>query len=382
MEIIHVVHGKLNASRISDINRMVNELATHQVNTGHRVALWRITRYTRHNYQRRVYTTQLFRAHHGSFRLDRQILLALDCIGPDTMFHLHGAFVPALYSLGMALRERNIPYVLTPHGGYNAAGNRREQWRKKLYFRFFERKLIDAAQAIHCLGGNEAVGLKRLHPRARTVVIPYGFESRPNYAMNPLPGNFVIGFCGHLDIQPKGLDLLLGAFAQFVQRVPRARLWIVGDSSERPLLEAQAERLGIADKTIFFGSRLGEEKLGLLRNMQVFIHPSRNEQLPPAVLEAASVGLPCVVTAATNLGEAIGRYKCGEVVAGPDQAGLYGALTRIHQRVLLDGGASIAAKARLMVQEAFNWNKIVDHFYKELYLHAQLNPAISPVSYP
>lgn len=370
MEIIHVVQGKVNPSRISGVNRIVNDLATHQTNTGHQVRLWGITRFTRHNFPNRVYMTQLFKAHRRPFRLDKNLLQALNGIGPDAMFHLHGAFIPAFYTLGMALQERNIPFVLTPHGGYNAVDMRRGHWRKKCYFRFFERKLLDAAQAIHCLGRNEADCLKLFHPPAKTVVIPYGFESPANCFMSPLPGNFIIGFCGRIDIQPKGLDLLLGAFALFVKRVPWARLWIVGDSGERPALEAQAQRLGIAHKTVFFGSRLGDEKWGLLGQMQVFVHPSRDEHLPAAVLEAASVGLPCVVTAATNLGEAIGQYKCGEVIAGADQAGLFQALTRIHQRVLLDGRASIAAKARLMVEEAFNWNKIVDHFYRELYLYA------------
>ncbi|MBY0574697.1 MAG: glycosyltransferase, partial [Undibacterium sp.] len=51
----------------------------------------------------------------------------------------------------------------------------------------------------------------------------------------------------------------------------------------------------------------------------VFAHPSRNEGLPTSVLEVAAMGIPCVVTDATNVGDAIREYNAGAVIAEPDR---------------------------------------------------------------
>jgi glycosyltransferase involved in cell wall biosynthesis len=315
--------------------------------------------------------THLFRIGHNPFSLDSHLLLALDAIAPGTVFHLHGAFLPAFYSLGMALRQRAIPFVLTGHGGYNTITMQQgNSWRRKLYFRFRERPLLEAAHAIHCLGKSERTGIQRIYPNTKTVVIPYGFTSPAPCEIHPLPEVFIVGFCGRLDVRSKGLDQLLPAFASFQQMVPHARLWIVGEGKGRATLEALASRLGIAHKIIFFGSRFDDERLGLLSKMQVFVCPSRNEGLPLSVLEAAALGLPCVVTEATNLGDAIKQYGCGEVIPASHHFPLLQAIVRIHNRIQENGKPLMGTNARRMVREVFDWQKIIECFQQQLYLRA------------
>jgi glycosyltransferase involved in cell wall biosynthesis len=364
MQIIHVVPGRSDNGR----NFVVNNLATQQTRAGHQVRLWTITKYTRHDCPPKLFQTHLFRAHNNPFTLDRRLLQDLDSISPDTIFHLHGAFTPVLYSLGMKLHSRNIPFVLSGHGEYNTiAMMQHHSWRRKLYFYFYERKLLDAAQAIHCLGKSEVSGIQRIHPNKKTVTIPYGFESPAPCSINPLPDVFILGYCGRLEVRNKGLDLLLPAFASFQRMVPQARLWIVGEGRGRANLEALASRLDIADKIIFFGARFGDERLALLSKMQLFVCPSRNEGLPSSVLEAASIGLPCVVTEATNLGDAIKEYACGEVIPVPHPFSLLQAIVRLHERILQNGRPTLGNNAKRMVREGFDWRKIIESFHKQLY---------------
>jgi len=391
MQIIHVVPGRSDNGR----NFVVNNLAIQQTRAGHQVRLWAVTKYPSHDFPPKPFLTRLFRAHRNPFTLDRQLTAALDTlnagttspaspgstsptgtgttspIGPDTVFHLHGAFSPVLYSLGMALRRRNIPFVLSGHGEYNtAAMQQHNSWRRKLYFHFYERKLLEAAQTIHCLGKSETTGIRRLYPNKKTVTIPYGFESGAPCSSNPLPGVFILGYSGRLEIRNKGLDLLLPAFASFQRMVPQARLWIVGEGRGRANLEALASRLGIADKIIFFGARFGDERLALLSKMQLFVCPSRNEGLPSSVLEAASLGLPCVVTEATNFGDAIKEYACGEVIPAPHPFSLLQAIVRVHERILQNGRSTLGNNARRMVREGFDWRKIIECFQHDLYRFA------------
>jgi glycosyltransferase involved in cell wall biosynthesis len=369
MEIIHVVLGKANPNRMNGVNKVVHELATRQVSDGEQVSLWGITRYPRHDYPDRVYATRLFRAHRNPLVLDRQLYRALEEKKKNVIFHLHGGFIPAFYSLARALRKRDIPYVFTAHGSYNVIAMQRNGWRKKFYFKWFEKSILAGAQAIHCLGKSEVAGLQSICPNKKTVLIPYGYESPSMLSLPVYRGKFIIGFCGRLDIYTKGLDLLLNAFALVLDQVPEAELWLIGDGKQRRELEAMALQLGIKDHTVFYGSLFDKEKLDILGKLHVFAHPSRNEGLPTAVLEAASLGIPCAITEATNLGDAIRHFQCGEVIRETDARQLASALLRIHDRVTTGELALLSANARRMVREGFNWTKIVRHFH-ELYERA------------
>ncbi len=367
MEIIHVVLGTANLSSMNDVNRVVSELATQQQENGEKVRLWGITRYPLHDYPDRCYTTQLFRAGKHDFQLDKVLLKAIDTLGTDTIFHLHGGFIPAFYTLSKVLYERGIPFVLTPHGSYNAIALQKSAWRKMLYFQFFERKLLGRVRAIHCLGKSEVTGLRRIWDNDKTVLIPYGFKL-PAYGCFPRPGKFVIGFCGRLDSYTKGLDLLLPAFSLFLKFAPDAELWIIGDGPDRKRLEAMAVQLGILNKTIFYGSRFDADKRYLLSQLHVFAHPSRNEGLPTAVLEAAALGIPCVVTDATNVGDMIRTYGCGEVVL-PYASSVSVALMRLYRKTIVGDRMVLSENARRMVAEVYNWKHIITDMHR-LYLCA------------
>ena len=106
----------------------------------------------------------------------------------------------------------------------------------------------------------------------------------------------------------------------------------------------------------------GKDKDEVMRKFTVFAHPSRNECLPTAVLEAASMGLPCVVTAATNMGEVIKKYNAGEMVQDADALQLKEALSSINWKLFAGNPGEIAGNARRMVATEFNWNTIVNKF--------------------
>ncbi|MFM2361333.1 MAG: hypothetical protein RLZZ316_235 [Bacteroidota bacterium] len=364
MEIIHVVLGKANPARMNGVNKVVNELATQQVMAGEEVSLWGIAQNIEHDYPQRPYKTKLFQAYKSLFKLDPALVAALDEYKDKAIFHIHGGFIPTFYKLGKELYKRKIPFVFTPHGSYNVIALEKSKWRKKLYIELYEKKLLKYAYRIHCLGKSEMDGLQQLYKNDKAVLIPYGFENAALKKEMVLPKDFVIGFCGRIDIYTKGLDVLLKAFTLFVKQHPHAELWVIGDSNERTDLQDMAEDLGILRHTTFFGSKFGEEKNNLLQQMQLFAHPSRNEGLPTAVLEAASFGIPCVVTEATNVGDFIRKYNCGEVISQPSETELYEAILKIYKNITKNGMEQLSSNAQRMVTEGFNWKTILQHFNK------------------
>jgi glycosyltransferase involved in cell wall biosynthesis len=111
-----------------------------------------------------------------------------------------------------------------------------------------------------------------------------------------------------------------------------------------------------------WGSKFGIEKDDLILQMDIFVHPSRNEGLPASVLEASSMGIPCIVSLATNVASYITQYNAGIAIANENITELTNALILLHKKWEEGNLESIKNNAQKMVREAFNWQHIVNEF--------------------
>ncbi|MFC6223335.1 glycosyltransferase family 4 protein [Hymenobacter artigasi] len=373
MKIIHLILGKANPERMNGVNKVVHALATQQQRAGADVAVWGITADLSENYPAREFATRLFPAQRNPFGVAKALLAALDELSRGSaVVHLHGAFIPAFYTLARRLTALDIPYVLTPHGSYSPAA-RRKSWLTKLAYAFlFEGYLLRHSARVHCLGLSEVTGVEHMSHTVRTSLMPYGFE--PPQAVLPLfpaaRGRFRVGFCGRLDDNHKGLDCLLAGFAEFARLVPEAELWVIGDGPDRQLVADWAAEAPEGSVQLL-GSRYGDEKIALLGQLDVFAHTSHYEGLPTAVLEAVALGIPCVVTEATNLGSYVREFGCGEVLATASPALLTDALHRLYAQWAAAPAETeaLALRCRRMVRTAFSWPNLLPA-YEQMYQEA------------
>lgn len=363
METIHLVLGKANPERMNGVNKVVFQLASQQAASGRKVAVWGITKDTTHNYGARLFETRLFAASAMPFGMSNDLKQALLAKKGEIVVHLHGGWIPVYAVVSAFLRQHHIPYVLTPHGAYNTIAMRRSFWLKKIYFQLFEKRMLRGARRIHAIGQSEVKGLKAIFANNNTCLQPYGYEgpvlTLPEKAPSSAP--FVVGFVGRLDIYTKGLDLLMEAFARFQRSHPEVQLWVIGDSKERAQLEQMATRLHLQDNVVFWGSKYGQEKFHLIQQMDLFAHPSRNEGLPASVLEAAQLGVPCMVSEATNMAAYIEQFEAGIAVSDEDIDGLVRGMETIRS-MPAKKRAEIGQNGQKMVTKAFGWDKIVRAF--------------------
>ncbi|KAB7727661.1 glycosyltransferase [Rudanella paleaurantiibacter] len=359
MEIIHLILGKANPARMNGVNKVVHELATQQQQAGMAVEVWGFTAHMVHNYPERVYKTRLFEASPNPFRVGQSWKEAMLARRGEVIVQLHGGFVPRFYAAARFLQQHHIPYLITPHGNYNWHALQRNFFQKKLYFRLFESRLLAGAGAVHMLGQSEVDGLQRLYPNQKSVMVPYGYNAMPERITHDT-GTFTVGFCGRLDIDHKGIDRLIEGFAEFAKTVPSARLWLIGDGPDRQPLEDLANRLDLGDSVKFWGGQYGSDKFELLYGCSVFVHASRYEGLPVSVLEAASLGIPCLVSEATNLANEIRTYEAGWVAGEGTPPEVTDGLNRLYAQWLIDGLRPLGQNARRMVQEEFNWPRQLD----------------------
>ncbi|PTT04031.1 hypothetical protein DBR11_00680 [Pedobacter sp. HMWF019] len=89
----------------------------------------------------------------------------------------------------------------------------------------------------------------------------------------------------------KGQDVLIRAFSKVESNW---KLHLLGDGKMRPSLEKLADELGIRNRVVFLG--LQQDIAGFLSKASIYVMPSHTENFPMALLEAMSLGLPCVAT--------------------------------------------------------------------------------------
>lgn len=366
MEIIHIILGKANPQRMNGVNKVVYQLATKQAMHSRNVCVWGFTKDMSINFGVRPFNTRLFKTTDDAFYLDPSFVEAIasyDC--KDVVFHFHGGWIPLFSTIQKVLHKKGFQFVITPHGAYNTVAMQKSKWLKKVYFWLYERSLLKHAKAIHCIGQSEVDGLKRIYNNDKMVVLPYGMNlpSEPRSEESLPQDKFIFGFIGRLDYYTKGLDLMIEAFATYFKNKTGVYLWIIGDGEGLSALRQKVAAHGVQSNVILYGSKFNEDKNNLLKQMNVFLHPSRNEGMPSAVLEAAAYGVPAIVTQATNVGEYIKDAKAGLVIENEDAKALAISMLYLynaHSDVLNQMGQNAAD----MVHDKFNWTTIIDQFDK------------------
>ncbi len=125
-------------------------------------------------------------------------------------------------------------------------------------------------------------------------------------------------------IHRKGLDVLLTAVSGLFKQYPYWHLAIAGAGPLREDLKEQARRLGIEEQVHFLG--LSNDVMGILADCDAFVLPSRNEDLPCAIMEAMASELPVVATCVGGVSELVVHNVTGLLVLPDDAAALRSAL--------------------------------------------------------
>jgi len=138
-------------------------------------------------------------------------------------------------------------------------------------------------------------------------------------------GEVVVGSVGHLR-EEKNHKRLLNAFAALASQQP-ARLLLLGEGPLRESLAQQARELGIADRVSFTG--LVQDTWEYYPAMDGLAMSSDTEQMPIAVLEAMSMGLPVVSTDVGDVKNMVGSENQRWVTPLGDEPAYMAALMEL-----------------------------------------------------
>ena len=140
------------------------------------------------------------------------------------------------------------------------------------------------------------------------------------------PDATVVAAIGRL-VPIKRIDRLIEAFALARTQVPSAQLWLVGDGSERPALEALTASLGLGAAVTFAG--WSDATPSWYAAADIIALTSEREGTPLALIEAAAAGRAVVAMAAGGVADVVVDGVTGYVVPVGDVAAFADRLTML-----------------------------------------------------
>jgi glycosyltransferase involved in cell wall biosynthesis len=239
-------------------------------------------------------------------------------------------------------------------------------------FSVLQRILMRRASAVVGLAPSHRqylIAAEGLNP-ARTTYIYHGVDenqfhprtgARPNLVA-ALAERRVIGVVGNL-LPDKGHHILIEALPRVIEQHPDVSLVFAGNDPSpsgeiKAALQAQAQRLGLADRVVLLGHR--SDVACILAGLDVFVLPSLRETFSMAILEAMACGLPVVITNVGSLQEMVANGHEGFIVEPNDLTALADRLNL----VLSDRGRAkaIGIAARHRVERDFTLDRMVDQY--------------------
>lgn len=289
---------------------------------------------------------------------------------PD-IIHLHGSQDTWLAVLARAVARGKLgnrpfpPLIRSKHNIFPWHPNIQNRW---LYPR------IDAFIAISKFCGEQVQEFPGLagKPRADILSVPdlELFQKAEDIGLRATlthvgPETFLWGIAARLRPE-KAIDVLLKATALLRDQGKNCHLAIIGDGSERAGLEAQANALNLLPKSVTF---LGfhSNVPGVLKALDGFVLPSRQEGLGTSALEALAVGLPVIGSNVGGIPESVIHEQTGLLFESENAADLAKQMARMMDSAELR--QRLGQGARLHMETNFTEAALVEKtlaFYAEV----------------
>jgi glycosyltransferase involved in cell wall biosynthesis len=206
----------------------------------------------------------------------------------------------------------------------------------------------------------EVVRLVGIRPK----VIPFGVDVAQFSPLPKSPSNRVLIGTARRFLPRYGLDVLIKAFGSLVAEEgfgvepSSLDLMLVGDGPQKPELLRLAKAMGVDARISFPGYIRHQELPSVMRQMDIFVVPSRSESFGVAALEASACGLPVVASKVGGLPEVVQHEVTGLLFASEDVQALAGALAKLAAAP--DLRHKMGQAGRQWVVQQYSWGQSVD----------------------
>lgn len=262
------------------------------------------------------------------------------------------------------IESHGIPYIIVPRCQMTENYMKNKHLKKVVASVLLFNHFVNKSKAVQFLTEQEKIDSKDFYSR-NSFVMPNGIylqEECTKISTSPVIGTFI----GRYSVWQKGLDLLLEAVKNEKELLKKNNVIfeLYGPDDRTGSGESIREMVrkrGLEELIVVNGPVFDEEKKKTLLNSSFFIHTSRFEGMPMAVLDALSYGVPCLVTQGSNVREAIEDNDAGWGAENSVES-IQQALVNLCNSIDTLQEKSIHAKK---VAKMFSWREISKKSHEE-----------------
>ena len=252
------------------------------------------------------------------------------------IFQQHADIILAEYGpIGVrcceAARATGIPLITHFHG-YDAS---KYAVIKKHEINY--QKLFHQSSAIVVVSNKMVTDLVNIGAPAEKIHLnPCGVDTDVFKGAKPEKASQVMVAVGRF-VEKKAPYLTITAFAQTLQKVPNAKLVMLGDGPLKGVCKDLAEALGISNSVRFMGASSHTQVKDSLLQARAFVQHSIQssdgdcEGTPVGVMEAQSAGLPVVATSHAGIADVVVHGETGFLIEEKDVSGMAAFMTQLFQ---------------------------------------------------
>ena len=287
------------------------------------------------------------------------------------LLHIHGLWTYLSLVGSRWSRRHGKPFIVSVHGMLNALALQRSAWKKQLFARLFQKRILGQAACVHALTVFEAEAIRAYGLKMPICVIPNAVDlpadnseshEAPPWAGQVEAGKKVLLFLSRLH-PIKGLVPLLQGLHLLRQQQPAlVNDWVLAlagfeEFNHRQELEQMVTQLGLQKQVLFLGPVFGAVKQAALEQAEAYVLPSLSEGMPIAILEAWSHCLPVLCTTTCHLPE--GPEQGAAIAVAPTAAALADGLAKMLSRTAAER-KSMGQRGRALVEQRFLWKHVAN----------------------
>lgn len=277
-------------------------------------------------------------------------LLAKGFFDNYDIIHLNGFSVYSTYFILKNREKIKSKIILSVHG------NLQEHKKKllRIIYDKFALRYINKIDHVVAVSGAEKNQLIKLGFPKNNVTV--GYNGVKPIKIERKHKEKLVLYLGRL-ASSKNVELLIKSFS--LCKITDSKLLIAGpDYGTLKHLKQITKKLNLENRISFLGQITESEKNSLLSKVTVFVHPSTTDIFALTLLEAASVGIPCIAFNVGGNKEIFSEPKTGYLVDSITPNSLALAIDEILSTTELAREISTIGKKHIL--NKFSWEKTTE----------------------
>lgn len=257
-----------------------------------------------------------------------------------------------------------VPYICCVKGVLAEESRQEQGWPRLMLWLLSQLERLNAQRASRVISTSDYCCTMIHHhygvPRDRLRVVPEGIDLQqwPD-PVDPDRDPWTV-LCVARQYPRKRVPDLVTAFRSVVDRVPQAKLVIIGDGPDHSLIQQRVQANGLQAQVQVLGALPTQAEVqAWYRRSSVFCLPTVQEGFGIVFLEAMAQGLPIVSTQATAIPEVVPHGQAGILVPPRDMSALADALVKLLTQA--DLRHQYGRYGQKHVRQ-YTWNRVADAF--------------------